>query len=152
MKLLDSEQSPVSLAESMASLASQIQEELKQAAGEEIKRIKAVHKEVETATIQEWIEAGYQARYKEWLERLLDSFVTWFRDAVVHGYAGGERLLMNRDHAEDLSRICDRVKRDDLIQLCETAILMRERLGANVQLRFLLERIFLDMSGSVQYA
>jgi|GEM_PF-193190 len=152
MKVLIGEESPVFLAESVASLASQIQDELKQESGEEVKRIKEIHKEVETGTIQEWIEARYQAKYRQWLERLMDSFVTWFRDAVIYSYSGGESLLMNRDHGEELSRICDRVNREDLIQLCETAILMRERLGANVQLRFLLERIFLDMSRSVHHA
>ena len=152
LKIVRGEEGPVAMAEAVAELASQARDELKRDANEEVKRIKETHKEVNTDLIQERVEAGHQARYRQWLEELMDSFVTWFRDCLVYLLCDGGELVVNRDHAADLAEICDRVNRQELIRLTEVAIQMRERLSANVQLKFLLERIFLDIRGSVEHA
>jgi DNA polymerase-3 subunit delta' len=152
MKLLRGEASPVAMAETVVDLASHMQEEMKRQAHQEVKRMKEEHQEAETSAAEDKIEAGFQARYRAWVEDLIDTFSVWFRDALVLAHRGDDGLLINKDHAQEIAEIGRTLPRARLFKAADTAILARERLAANVQLKFLMERLFLEMMGSMDHA
>lgn len=150
MKILRREDSPITVAEAMADLASQAQDSHKREAQEEVKHLKDEHPEVEVSGMEERIEAGAQARYRAWLEELLDSFNAWFRDALVYSQ-GATSLLINGDHEEDIREIAAHLPKKSLFEVLDVGFTVRERLAANVQLRLLFERLFLQIAGSMSH-
>jgi DNA polymerase-3 subunit delta' len=83
---------------------------------------------------------------KDGLMDVLDLIKFWLRDLIVYRYRPGE--IVNKDRAEDISHMAERVSIQDLLRHFRSVELAQKRLQSNANVRLTLEALMLQFAGN----
>jgi len=100
---------------------------------------------LETAAALEALKTG-SSDPKADLTRVLDSLTSWFRDALCLSVGGDEALVVNVDRLDTLRTLASSSSPRSLDRALQAILEAFDHLHRNVQPRFLLQRLCLELS------